>query len=63
MAKFIEVADHTNTMHYINVDHIVFIMKEQKDNTLFLSLRGFQGQPFSIKTEMNYEELKALMDR
>jgi hypothetical protein len=61
MPKFIEVTDQKNILHYINTDHIVFIMKEQKDNTIFLSLRGFQGQPFSIKTEMDYEEIKTLM--
>lgn len=63
MAKFIEVSDQADTLHYINVDHIVFVRKEHQKDTIVLSLRGKDGVPFSIKTQNNYEELKGLIEK
>ena len=63
MAKFIEVSDQANTLHYINVDHIVFLRKEHQKDTIVLSIIGKEGVPYSIKSQNNYEELKELINK
>ena len=63
MAKFIEVSDQEDTLHYINVDHIVFVRKEHQKDTIVLSIVGKEGVPYSIKSQNNYEELKDLINK
>jgi len=63
MAKFIEVSDQADTLHYINVDHIVFVRKEHQKDIIVLSIVGKEGTPYSIKTQNSYEELKGLISK
>lgn len=62
MAKFIEVSDQDDTLHYINVNHIVYVKKEHLKDTLVLSIAGHNGVSYLVKTQNNYEELKNLID-
>jgi hypothetical protein len=62
MTKFIEVSDQEDTLHYINIDHIVFIRKEHLKDTIVLSLVEQNGKSYQIKTQNNYEELKDLIN-
>jgi hypothetical protein len=63
MTKFIEVSDQADTLHYINVDHIVFIRKEHQKDTIVLSLVKQNGESYLIETQNNYEELKDLISK